>query len=175
MSQDSQTTTLCISIAMGKEWMVNDRMIEFQNEHRGTKKPHPDWGNTEWHSSCDSLCQKQDHGFQDCILVDFLRHIIRLPCLPLPKSLTASTNFWKKWMIEDRGKKGSWGFLGFPIDIWSHLIGLVSLTNSPTYSLWNHAPISSTLQCISTCGILLICTFTYYLETCFMLDQRNEL
>ena len=36
--------------------------------------------------------------------IDFLSPAIRMPCLALPKALTASTNFWKKLMIEDRGQ-----------------------------------------------------------------------
>ena len=42
------------------------------------------------------------------------------------------------------------------------ILWLRSLTKSSPYSLWNHAPISFTLQCIDSCGILLNCIFTWY-------------
>ena len=60
------------------------------------------------------------HGLQTYRIIGLFSQSIRLLCLALPKALTASTNFWKKLMIEDRGQKGSRGFKGSPIDIWNH-------------------------------------------------------
>ena len=95
------------------------------------------------------------------------------PYLSLPKELTASTNFWKKWMIANIGQKGRWGFMVSPIDIWSHPIGSgVWLTPLPIHC-GIMPPSLSRCNPIASYGILLICTFSWYSKY-IVHDQHNN-
>ena len=63
-------------------------------------------------------------------------------------------------MIGYKVKIGSWGFMGSPIGIWSHPIGSgVWITPLPIPYEIMHP--SLMLQCISSCGILLNCIYTW--------------
>ena len=57
------------------------------------------------HASHDSLLRSKNVASLDYRLAVFLSQAIKLPCLALLKALIASSNFWKKLMIEDKGKK----------------------------------------------------------------------
>ena len=112
----------------------------------------------EWvHNGLGMLSQaftcptSQKHTFQKWVTSQ-----IRIwpPCLSHPKEITSSTTF--RWPGTKRQKKGSWQIYGFYLRHLDFPHRLKVWIISPPYSLWNHAPISLTLWCIASCGILLI-------------------